>query len=92
VGHFVFEELDKDRNSFKNNNLEQVIAKVLANDTYIKNFKNYLFNAGLTINLDKNKALVNRFLAAEFARQLFGESQYYQIVLKEDKMIKAVLK
>lgn len=92
VGHFVFEELDKDRNAFKNVSVEQLIAKVAENNTYIKNFKNYLFNAGLTINLDKNKALVNRFLAAEFARQLFGESQYYQIVLKEDKMLKAILK
>jgi carboxyl-terminal processing protease len=92
VGHFIFEQLDKDRNSFKGINVEQLIAKVSANDTYVKNFKNYLFNAGLEINLDKNKAIVNRYIAAEFARQLFGESQYYQIVLKEDKMIKAILK
>lgn len=92
VGHFVFEELDKDRLAFKNLNLQQLIAKISASDTYVKDFKNYLFNAGLDIKLDNNKSLVNRYLAAEFARQLFGESQYYQIVLKEDKMLKAILK
>ncbi len=92
VGHFVFEELDKDRASFKNYNLGQLTAKIAASDTYLKSFKNYLFNAGLNINLDKSKNLVNRYLEAEFARQLFGESQYYQIVLKEDKMLKTILK
>jgi carboxyl-terminal processing protease len=30
-------------------------------------------------------------LAAEFARQLYGDDKYYEIVLKEDAMIKAVL-
>jgi carboxyl-terminal processing protease len=28
---------------------------------------------------------------AEFARQLYGEQKYYEIILKEDPMIKAVL-
>lgn len=92
VGHFVFEALDKDRKAFKTNTPAELTSKISASDTYLKDFKNYLFNAGLDINLDKNKSLVNRFLAAEFARQLFGESQYYQIVLKEDKMLRAVLK
>ena len=92
VGHFVFEQLDKDRNDFKGLTLETLIAKVETNNLYVKSFKTYLAAAGLEINLDKNKAIVNRYISAEFARQLFGESQYYQIVLKEDKMLKAILK
>ena len=92
VGHFVFEQLDKDRNDFKGLTLETLITKVATNDSYVKSFKTYLVAAGLEINLEKNKAIVNRYITAEFARQLFGESQYYQIVLKEDKMLKAILK
>lgn len=92
VGHFVFEQLDKDRNSFTDFNLEQLIAKVEKNNLYVKNFQSYLVTVGLDMNLDKNKPIVNRYLAAEFARQLLGESNYYQIVLKEDKMLKAILK
>ena len=38
------------------------------------------------------KALVKKFLTAEYARQLFGEDQYYQIILKDDTMLKAILK
>ena len=46
----------------------------------------------LYLNLTINKEVVNRYITAEFARQLFGENQYYQIILKDDNMIKAVMK
>jgi len=36
--------------------------------------------------------LVKKYVSAEFARQLFGENQYYQILLKDDAMLKAILK
>ena len=48
-------------------------------------------NAGLDIKLSNNKQIVKTHLTAEFARQLFGETQYYQILLKNDLMIKEVL-
>jgi carboxyl-terminal processing protease len=35
--------------------------------------------------------LIKRHIAAEFARQLFDEGKYYEIVLKDDRMIKKVL-
>ncbi|MBL7886496.1 MAG: S41 family peptidase [Flavobacterium sp.] len=92
LGHFVFEQLDKERNLFKGLTVNQLIAKVDSNPNYIKGFTSYLASLGLEVNLEKNVALVNRYLSAEFARQLLGESYYYQIVLKEDKMIKTVLK
>jgi carboxyl-terminal processing protease len=38
----------------------------------------------------KNKDIVKRYLAAEFAWQLYGES--IETFLKEDAMVKAVLK
>jgi carboxyl-terminal processing protease len=92
LGHFVFEQLDKERNLFKGLNVQQLMTKVGSNPNYIKGFTSYLANLGLEVNLEKNTDLVNRYLSAEFARQLLGESYYYQIVLKEDKMIKTVLK
>jgi carboxyl-terminal processing protease len=62
------------------------------NDFYVTQFEKYLSKIGIALNLNKNNAIVYRYITAEFARQLFGENQYYQIVLKEDTMIKAVLK
>jgi carboxyl-terminal processing protease len=92
VGHFVFEQLDQNRNLFKDLNFEQFQAKIKENSYYISQLEKYLSKVGAELDLNKNKAIVNRYITAEFARQLFGENQYYQIVLKEDKMIKAVLK
>jgi carboxyl-terminal processing protease len=59
---------------------------------YFNAFQKYLLRSGLDLDLSRNKTIVKRYLAAEFARQLYGESRYYEIVLKEDAMVKAVLK
>lgn len=92
VGHFVFEQLDQNRNAFKGDDFQKFQTKMMQNESYINLFEKYLSKAGLDISLNKSRALVNRYITAEFARQLFGENQYYQIILKEDKMVKTVLK
>jgi len=92
VGHFVFEQLDKNRNVFLDHTFEQFLKKMDATDAYFNAYQKYLFQNGLNIKLGNNKALVKRFINAEFARQLYGDKYYYEMVLKEDKMVKAVLK
>ncbi len=92
LGQFVFEQLDQNRNVFKGLNFEQFKTKMQKTDLYCNAFQKYLFKNGIKINLDTNKALVKRYLAAEFARQLFSENKFYEIVLKEDAMINVVLK
>ena len=37
---------------------------------------------------EKSKPLVRRYIKAEFARQLFGDTAYYKVILKEDPMLK----
>ncbi|MCY1308665.1 hypothetical protein D9M70_586910 [compost metagenome] len=60
-------------------------------DAYFNTFQKYLIKNGVLLDLKHTKNLVKRYLAAEFARQLYGDDKYYEIVLKEDAMIKAVL-
>lgn len=91
LGQFVFEQLDRNRTVFKGMSFEQFKTKIDKNNLYLDSFRSYLSKRALFLNLDKNKALVKRYLEAEFARQLFDESKYYEIVLKDDTMIKAVL-
>jgi carboxyl-terminal processing protease len=91
VGHFVFEQLDRDRNAFKGLSFEEFKAKIDATDLYFNLFQKYLSKNGIEMKLDKNKSLVKRYLSAEFARQLYNEGKYYEIVLKDDAMIKKVL-
>ncbi len=92
LGQFVFEQLDRDRNSFKGLSFEQFIAKMDGTDLYFNSFQKFISKNGLLLNLDNNMALVKRFLSAEFARQLFNEDKYYEIVLKEDVMINTIIK
>ena len=92
TGHFVFEQLDKNRIAFLNLTFAEFLNKMDATDLYFNTFQKYLSQNGLDVNLNKNKTLVKRFVNAEFARQLYGEKFYYEIVLKEDAMINAVLK
>ena len=92
IGNFAFEQLDKDRSIFKGLTFEQFKTKMDQTDVYFNAFQKFVFGNGVDLNFGKNKPLVKRYLVAEFARQLFGEKYYYEIVLKDDAMIKAVLK
>ena len=92
VGHFVFEQLDKNRDAFKGLKFEAFLAKLQADTGNVAKFESYLKDAGLEMKLDSNKTLVKKYITAEFARQLFGESQYYKIILKDDTVLNAALK
>lgn len=92
VDNFVFEQLDRDRSVFKGLSFKNFVSKMNGTNLYFNHFQKRLYNNGLDVNLTSSKSIVKRYLMAEFARQLYGENNYYEIVLKEDAMIKAVLK
>ena len=90
LGQFVFEQLDQNRNAFKGLTFENFKVKIEETDLYFNAFQKYLSKNGIKMKLDKNKSLVKRYFAAEFARQLYSESKFYEIVLKEDAMVKKI--
>ncbi|MGV3697140.1 S41 family peptidase [Flavobacterium sp.] len=92
VGHFVFEQFDKNQTAFKGLDFQQFLAKMQHDDSYISKFESYLKEAGLEMKLANNRLLVKKYITAEFARQLFGERQYYSVILRNDAMLKAILK
>lgn len=92
MGNFVFEQLDKDRKSFKGLTFEQLMDTMDKTDLYFNNFRAYLKRNEIDLSLEKNKELVKRYITAEFAGQIFGEEKYFEIILKQDNMIKEVLK
>ncbi len=91
ASYFVFEQLDKERQLFASLSFAQVMDKLNKTDVYFNNFRSYIATSGLMLNLEGSKERVKRYLAAEFARQLFDDNKYYQLVLKEDPMVKRVL-
>ena len=60
-------------------------------DRYFTQFKEYITSNGLLFNISNQKEQVLTYLYAEFSKQLFNDTSYYQIVLPKDKMIKKVL-
>ena len=92
VNYFVFEQLDQNRKKFENISLENLEKEIKSSDRYYTNFKKYLSKSGLFFNLGSQKDIVIYYLNAEFVRQLFDETSYFKLVLKEDEMIKKALK
>jgi len=92
VGHFVFEQLDKNRDAFAKLTFAEFQTKINATDLYFNVFQKYLSQNGLDIDLSNYKTLVKRYINAEFGRQLYGDKYYYEMILKDDAMIKAVFK
>jgi carboxyl-terminal processing protease len=43
------------------------------------------------LNLESQKEKVLYYMHAEFVQQLFTDKEYYQLLLKEDKMVNKVL-
>jgi carboxyl-terminal processing protease len=62
-----------------------------ATDEYFNVFDKFLSKHIPGIQLEKGKSVVKRQLNAEFAKQLYGEKAYYDILLKNDVMIKTIL-
>ena len=92
LGHFVFEQLDKDRSRLKKLSYAAFLQEMEKETSYVNKFEKHLDAAGLKLKLSNNIALVKKYITAEFARQLFGDAYYFQLILREDAMIKAVLK
>lgn len=92
VSYFVFEELDKNRKDFKGLTFENFLLKMQNKEVFYSDFKKYLKENGVNLSIDSNKEFVIRYITAEFAKQLYNDSRYYEIILKEDPMISAVLK
>lgn len=97
VGNFVFEQLDKNRAKYIGLSFNDFVAKNLYSDANFEAFKkhfskNEFGDLGLLEKFNQNKQLIQRYIAAEFAQQLYGSKSYYKVVLPYDAMIKAVLK
>lgn len=90
VSYFVFQEIDRDRNSFETMDRQELINFVQKNTAIYKDFTKHLAANNLYFKLDKRKDLVMHYLVAEFVNQLFGEEEYYKWILSADQMIQAI--
>ncbi len=92
VGHFAFEQLDRDRKKFENLSFGEFEKKMKDANYYFPQFQKYVLSLGLELNLRKHKNQVDTYIMSEFAKQLFNDQIAGEILLKDDKMLQAVLK
>jgi carboxyl-terminal processing protease len=97
VGNFVFEQLDKSRQKYNGISFKEFVAKNLYSEEFFKAFKkhfseNEFGDLGISNKFNQNKQLIQRYIAAEFAQQLYGSKYYYEVLLPYDAMVKEVLK
>jgi carboxyl-terminal processing protease len=92
VTNFVFETLDTHRKEFENLNFHQIVNRINTNDIYFTAFRDYVNQTDPFLDLNMSKNYIKRYLTAEFCRQIIGEIPYYQVILKEDSMVKEALR
>src|SRR5690606_8064546 len=91
ASNFVFETIDKNQNNFQNLTLDALEEKLKANHNYYTEFRNFLNHQNIHLSsLDENRKTIEKYLKAEFIRQLFSEETYYKSLLQEDVMVKKV--
>ena len=57
TGHFVFEQIDSNRNQFKNLTYQEFLSKMDKTDLYFNNFTTYLVKNGVELSLQKTNQL-----------------------------------
>jgi carboxyl-terminal processing protease len=91
MNYFVFEQLDQNRKAFSQMTISEIKDELVQNKNYFNAFKSRIKESGLLLNLESQKEKVLYYMHAEFVQQLFTDKEYYQLLLKEDKMVNKVL-
>ncbi|MCO4822870.1 MAG: S41 family peptidase [Flavobacteriaceae bacterium] len=92
IEYFVFEELDKDRTTFKNMSKADFKDNFEVSDEELKRFSDYLnVRARYKISFAAYNDEVKLFLKAKLAEQLYGPEVYTEITNIDDAMINRVL-
>lgn len=91
MNYFVFEQLDQNRKAFAVMSISEIKKELAQNPIYFNAFKNRIKESGIFLNLEQQKEKVIHYMHAEFVQQLFTDQAYYQLLLKEDKMVNKVL-
>lgn len=90
--NFVFEIIDQKRSEFLQMTEKEIDYYLTEKEFYFDDFKKYLSDKSIYLPLDKNKSIIEKYLKAEFIRQLFSEEDYYKILLEDDVMIREIVK
>ena len=92
VNDFVFEYIDNHRKEFEGMTFEDFDQNFDQDDTFYNRYWDYLIKKNPKIKRsEKGKENLKLYIKAVFALQLYGDNAYFQIINRDDKMIRKVL-
>ena len=91
LGHFVFEEMDKNRKKYVGINQLQLEKMILDSNIYINDFQKYLLKNQVQIDFSKNQTNIKKAIFNEFLKQVFGDRDYFLKTIKDDAMFKKII-
>jgi carboxyl-terminal processing protease len=91
-GFFVFEELDKNREVYRDVSKEDFVDNFIISDDIVVRFQDYVNRReGTNITFVAYNEVIKLLIKANLGRQLFDDNTYYEIVNSKDLMVEEVL-
>lgn len=90
MDRFIFDILEKDREYYNNLDLQSFKAKEIVGPQIVDDFIAYLKEFNFDFDALHYRNLMQRYLKATMAQQLFGTNAFEQIVNKKDLMLQKV--
>lgn len=88
--NFVFEIIDNNRVFYQDMSKEQLLNNLSKNNYYAL-FDNYLKDKNIYLDLHQDIDLIEKYIKAEFYRQLFSDQEYYKVLIDNDLFVDKVL-
>lgn len=93
ISYFAFEELDKDREQYKDISEREFISDFEVSDDVVKRFEEYIHvREHATVTFVAYRQELKQLIKAALADQLYGPNASEEIVNANDDMIKEVIK
>jgi len=91
LNRFVFEVLEKDRAYYNSLSRDEFQNKEMVTEKVISDFKKFAVSENLKLKIANYKPLLEQYLEAVMAEQLFGSDEFQQIINADDRIIKKVI-
>lgn len=84
----MFEVLEKDRAYYNSLSRDEFQNKEMVTEKVISDFKKFAVSENLKLKIANYKPLLEQYLEAVMAEQLFGSDEFQQIINADDRIIK----
>ena len=88
---FIFQVLEEDRTYYNSLTLNEFQNKEIITEKMEADFFKFANNENFSVKITKYRPLLNRYLKAVMAQQLFGSEEFQRIINVDDRIIEKVI-